>query len=679
MVSQPNSLSKICILSLGIALAGCQKESPKAVDETVNVGEITSLEAFFKKKPANEDEALLVQGMKAVVEGDLKLASRNFNTLLIDSPFDAQLHTLNGLTYQLMAEKGEPAKYALAQAGFEQALKIDPHITTAMLQLGRIHKYKKDYVKAQECFSDLLIHDSGNIDAYYELASVSYQMGDLKTAAMGIDRAILADKNRPEFIRAGAMIYAALGNEEQAEIYAAQYSTMDVGSRHKKHLQRRVDDWLRLHKSGRLVAQADTTTGGGAAAPNPASSPEAAPSNAASGTASNSEPSNEFEPPVPASNAGSTSAPAPTPTVAAAPAAPAPEPIKQTIWEEKQEDMVVIDAVIMRVSDIGTTRKGTNIMESLQMSLVPGNFFKARGVQTGFNSTSNAVKVGDFTATGLQGIAPINGKTGTLITQGLSFGTIQYSLDIANARDQYAEIIGRPTLTATVGEAAKFMSGRNRKISVNGQFGGNVTSTPIGTTLDVKVREYKDGFITLEVEIIGSSFEQGDNLPSDQSNARDNGTEFTLNEDRVKTVVKVRAGESIMLGGITQRELKTSKDGVPVLQSIPLIQYFFSRETSESDRRSVMIILTPRSYKQTIRETKQYFARGTEFGRRPKLAEFERRFKDWYDPSINNTLILSHLSPVYDEFRTGDLHSIKWGHDENVNETIRSTANFIYY
>ena len=658
-----------------LALNACKKDNYKANNVQANADEITDIHAYLAEKTTDKDKVLVNKGMKAVLDGDLQTASKTFSMLLVDSPLDAHLHTLNALTYQLMAEKGEITKLELAQAGYEQALKIDPHINIAALQLGRIFAKKKDYVKAQEHFSDVLLRDAHNAEASYELASVSYHMGDLKTACMAIDRALVCDGKKPEYVRAGAMIYAALGNEEQAQLYNARYSTLKVSNRHKKSLEQRVDDWLHLHKNGLYLAQADE--GGGSSTESAVG--DISGTQSAAGDLESSDSGEGASGGTGESSSGESGAESTAePVVKKTTKRQVPRQ-KQIIYKQKDEDMVVVDAVIMRVTEIATTQKGNNILDNMQMLLAPGNFFKARGIEPGGGFTGASINLGENISADAPAGALANNNSATLITQGLSFGLINYSLKIANARDQYAEIIGRPTLTAATGTKAKFMSGRTRKIAVNGQFGGNITSTPIGTSLEIKSVKYEKGFITLEIEIIASSFEQGDDLRSNISNVRDGGDIFTINEDRITTTVKLRAGESVILGGITQRELKTSKDGVPFLQSIPIIQYFFSQERSDSDRKSIMFVLTPRAYKETRKETKRYFARGQEFGDRPKLSLLERRHKDWYDPSINNNLILEHLEPVYDEFRTGDLHSIKWGHDEQVGEQMKAIANFLYY
>ena len=663
--------SKIIVSATALLLAACQDQGPQSSNMANHQMADLTLAQMLNTDRNSEEDQKIVEGMKAIKEGNLQLASKTFNSLLIDDPLNIHVHSLNALTYHLMSKDGDVAKVTLAQAGFEQVLKIDPNNTLASLQLGRIAAGKKDYVKAQECFSHVLLIDSGHMDAQYELASASYNLGDLKTAVMSIDRVITAQPNDPRNVRAAALIYAALGKQEQAHVYLAKYSTLPIGQRHKKYLEKRVHDWEDLHNSGRLVAQADPAAG---AAPTPAAEPAAAAPTPAETPAPAAAPAEEIAPePVAA---------APAPTVTPVAEAPEPEQENQVVIKDFQEDMVVVDAVIMRVSETGTTVKGNNIMDSFTMSLSPFNYYKARNTSAPIGGgpifpTNVAVtaSAGVPSVTSGAGEA-LQGSMSSLITQGLSFGTINYSLNIANSTDAYIEIIGRPTLTATVGKPADFFSGTNKHIALAGQFGGNITETPIGTELIVTPVEYKDGYITLDVEVKGSSITQ---VVGSQIAAQSTAVEFDILKDNIKTTVKVKAGETVMLAGITQRELTTNKSGVPILQSIPVLQYLFSRETSKSDRKSVMYLLTPRSYNRTITETKRFFAKGEEYGKRPRLDELETRHKDWYDPSINNTLILQHLAPIYDEFRTVDLHDMKWGHEDDVEEQLSSIANFLWY
>jgi general secretion pathway protein D len=134
-----------------------------------------------------------------------------------------------------------------------------------------------------------------------------------------------------------------------------------------------------------------------------------------------------------------------------------------------------------------------------------------------------------------------------------------------------------------------------------------------------------------------------------------------------------------MLGGITERIDQNGKSGFPILENIPLIQYLFSRETTQSERKSVMYLLTPRSYKENLQQTKQYFEKGEDTLDRPNLTELENRHKDWYDPDSNHALILRDLAPIYRDFRAGDFLPLFWHQKDGVDETLTKIVDFLWY
>lgn len=638
--------SKIIISAAALILAACQETTP-VTDKTQNKAEALSLQKMMAENAKTEESRKVSEGMQAILAGDYAQANRIFNVLLIDDPLNSGLHTLNGLAYHLMGKKGDVAKYELAQAGYEQSLKIDPNNTFASLQLGRIKAEKKDYVAAQENFSNVLLHDPSHTEALYELASASYHLGDLKTAAMSIDRVLAKKTNDAHHLRAAALIYAAVGNQEKAQLYLTQYQKIETNSRQKKYLENRLQDWAHFHSNKALtVAQADP----GAPAP---VTPEAPPS----------------APQTPAS---------PTPPMAAA--GQEVEEFPPSVVEEPKEEMVVIDAVVMSVSDEATTSKGNNILENLTLSLAPWTYYRARNAGAAIssgsvfptNNSSTASNTSLGASSGITGSA-LKGQTATLITQGISLGTVNYSLNIANASKNYVEIIGRPSLTASVGKKASFLTGTDKKIVVSGNFGGNVTQNPLGVNLEVEVVSYDQDTVTLHITLEGSA--EGSLITAVNANQ----STFDVTRSKVDTYVKTKLGETVMLAGHTESLVTSNKSGTPFLQNIPLLQYLFSEENTNHSRRSVMYLLTPRGYKENLKKTKQFFSHGEEFGPRPLLTEFEARHKDWYDPSYNQISILSNLGPNYHQFRTGDLKPLKWDHDDSVSESVRGIADFLWY
>ncbi|MFT7462788.1 MAG: type IV pilus assembly protein PilQ [Pseudohongiellaceae bacterium] len=125
-----------------------------------------------------------------------------------------------------------------------------------------------------------------------------------------------------------------------------------------------------------------------------------------------------------------------------------------------------------------------------------------------------------------------------------------------------------------------------------GYFGGTTVSDGIsqqtveflevGTQLRFRPFIGNDGFVRLEIHPERSSgvVDPTTGLPS----------EFT---SEVTTNVMVRDDETVVIGGLIEsREVQTVRQ-VPVLGSLPWIGWLFSSETTEVERREVIIMLTP--------------------------------------------------------------------------------------
>ena len=62
----------------------------------------------------------------------------------------------------------------------------------------------------------------------------------------------------------------------------------------------------------------------------------------------------------------------------------------------------------------------------------------------------------------------------------------------------------------------------------------------------------------------------------------------------VSTTVRVKDGQSIILGGLIQRVTHEVKTKVPGLGDIPLLGHLFSRTEIVEEEGEVLIIITPR-------------------------------------------------------------------------------------
>ena len=56
----------------------------------------------------------------------------------------------------------------------------------------------------------------------------------------------------------------------------------------------------------------------------------------------------------------------------------------------------------------------------------------------------------------------------------------------------------------------------------------------------------------------------------------------------------IESGNTVILGGLIKDEKRTTRKGVPILSSIPLIKYLFSSNVNEDIQGEMVILLTPR-------------------------------------------------------------------------------------
>ena len=107
----------------------------------------------------------------------------------------------------------------------------------------------------------------------------------------------------------------------------------------------------------------------------------------------------------------------------------------------------------------------------------------------------------------------------------------------------------------------------------------------VGVKLDITPRVTGEGFVTVlvepEVSRIVAFVGPDDDLP--QTSTR-----------RARTLVRVRDGEKIYLGGLLTEEERLTEKKVPLLGDIPLLGYLFRHHREETIRQDLVIEITPR-------------------------------------------------------------------------------------
>ncbi len=623
---------------------------------------------------------LAEEGFKKLEQGQYEEASRVFNAGLKFEPENAQLHFFNALTYHLLYLRGDDAMKDLAATGYALALAADPAHYYAALQAGRLEYRARRYDKAIESFRHAAGIEPERGDAYLGLAAAGYYAHDLTTARDAAERAVRLSPGSAEASRAAAMIYAALGEGAKAREALARYTLLERNRNESAQLERRLNQWRAWHSAlqsspraapPQTVAQAAAPASGAApsqpaaksAAPSPAAGPAgrepamprwfdcdalavAAAAAAAAATTSTTDTSSD--------SSGSSSY-----TYTGDEATPLPA-LPVTCKGAGNPHMAILDVAIIRTEDNTTTSYGINLLNGL--TYVLNNGFGITDVIT----------------------SPAGGTPSRTVTitrqrsQGFPVGGITYSLNIANSTDSRSEVLARPSLVALDRKPSTFFSGRNVTLGIAGQAGGASTlaDRPVGVSLAVTPTFIDDETLLVSVRAARSFLEQVDfNVSFGQS--------MQTSRNSVTANVALKFGQTLILSGLSEREVERSSAGVPVLQDIPLLQYLFRNKTTQNFTRSVLVLITPRKPLTDRAEMLHAIEerQAGKGGRYSLLHNIEEHLKHTQSASPNLDTVYSHQldNSLYLQFRSGDVNAENWIRLPRLEQFFRDIAGLAYF
>jgi type IV pilus assembly protein PilQ len=170
---------------------------------------------------------------------------------------------------------------------------------------------------------------------------------------------------------------------------------------------------------------------------------------------------------------------------------------------------------------------------------------------------------------------------------------IEVAID-ALLTDGAARLLANTQVVTLDNQAAEIFAGETvpvviTSLSSPGAAGGvlqtvQLEKIDVGVRLNIVPRVSEGGFITALVEPEVSRIEAfvgpGDDLP--QTSSR-----------RASTLVRVRDGEKIFLGGLLTQEKRETVKKVPLLGQIPLLGYLFQHRRTDDLRLDLLIEITP--------------------------------------------------------------------------------------
>lgn len=285
---------------------------------------------------------------------------------------------------------------------------------------------------------------------------------------------------------------------------------------------------------------------------------------------------------------------------------------------DMRKDQVYVEAVIMDINVNDTNKFGINLFSGLNSSVIPGlgdsigmvanpgGAGIASGISTalaapgagtsnigglGSQSIGALAVLGNFLSGGVAGIVgPSIGNTSIP-----SFGAVLQAI----ATNSSIDVLSTPYLLTTDNQEAEMSVGQKIPVikgasSVGGGIGGagslgvplqNVQYEDVKLTFKITPHVGEDNNVRLdiaqEVNEIGTKEKI---LNADQ---------YRINTKTAKTTIVLKDQQTGVIGGLMHNRASTIDNKVPFLGDIPILGWLFKNRSTERDRKSLALIVTP--------------------------------------------------------------------------------------
>ena len=212
-------------------------------------------------------------------------------------------------------------------------------------------------------------------------------------------------------------------------------------------------------------------------------------------------------------------------------------------------------------------------------------------------------------STGYTGAGALNGIGGTAGAGLLGSALTGFSYALKNpagnvravlnalSKKTSVKVIASPSLMVLDNHSASIAVGTQTPIQAG------TTSNIEGTVTTTNI-QYKDTGVNL---VVTPSVNSGNivTMQVDQS-VTDVGTKDEVSGQRgflqrqLSSKVAVRSGESIVMGGLIQERSSTTKSGIPVLHTLPVVGNLFGSTAKDGARTELIVIITPHVVRSDI-------------------------------------------------------------------------------
>lgn len=206
------------------------------------------------------------------------------------------------------------------------------------------------------------------------------------------------------------------------------------------------------------------------------------------------------------------------------------------------------------------------------------------------------------------------------------------------------KVMSQPAILVVNGQEARLMIGSRQAYVIESlsQASGstlsaeNVQFIDVGVKLNVVPTINRDGFITLKIK------PEVSNVASTITTVL-GSTVPIVNTTGLETVVKIKEGNLLVIGGLFQRDIEGRKTGFPGLVNNKLANIFFGSRADMSDKSEVIVLLAPYIVKGDVSTSADELAKSEAYRAFPELLKMPFALSGQIKPGMNMSNIENKL------------------------------------
>lgn len=234
-----------------------------------------------------------------------------------------------------------------------------------------------------------------------------------------------------------------------------------------------------------------------------------------------------------------------------------------------------------------------------------GNIGNTRIGQSGTNIGSQTIAHGGAAPTAVRadGTVTSDGYSVNLPTTdaapsiGWTILGSQFQIDLelqALQTEGRGEVISSPRVVTANGKQATIEQGREIPYQTSsGNTGTNTQFKKAVLSLTVAPQITPDNRVIMDLNVTNDS--QGENVTTGTGSAP------AIDTRKLDTQVLIRSGDTVVLGGVFQRETSDSASKVPLLGDIPLLGFLFRNSDRSDTKRELLIFVTPKVLQEGLK------------------------------------------------------------------------------